>query len=131
MTDQSQDPYKQIPIAFKGNSKVYYDAVINKYELSEEEIIILHNICHQIMLVEDLRFQLAQQDFIVIGVGGMDKANPLLAEIARHSTLMLQHIKQLNLPTADENGNLVIKGPESISAHMREMGKKRWAQRAS
>ena len=129
--DQSKDPYKTTPLAFKGNAKVYYDAIVKMYDLNDHELMILHNICQSLMLVETLRSELALQDLLIVGANGMDRANPLLAEIARHSTLMLSHIKQLNLPSSDAEGNPVVETPEGRSAEFRDLARKRWDKRVA
>ncbi len=79
----------------------FFDEVAAKYILRPDEERILEAACRELDHVARLEQALVGADLVVKGSRGQLASHPLLAEVARHRTLLARLLRDLDLPSED------------------------------
>lgn len=99
-----------------------WHAIADEYELRPDEYRVLEDACRQTAIVDRLERELRGAPMVMRGSQGQTVANPLLAEVRQHRTIVASLLKQLNLPDLEDVE--VVELSRSVQA--REAAKSRW-----
>ena len=92
-------------------SKFWIDSV-STYELRADELHVLEDACRELDLVDEIREQLKDAEFVTMGSQGQDVAHPLLGEIRHHRALFARLVAQLKFPDEEDEGEAEV--PTSV-----------------
>lgn len=104
-----------------------WTAVVARYELRIDDLIVLAESARVLELVDVLAGQLAKaESWVVKGSMGQPAPHPLLGELRSARVLLASLLRQLKLPDEIEDSTPVVETPTSIRA--RHASNARWNQ---
>lgn len=105
------------PRGLKASGKKLWDATTEKYEMREDELVVLKDACGEADLIDRMVKELATQSLTVSGSMGQLVAHPLVQELRQHRATLATLLGKLKLPD-DAVG---------ASNQQREAAQSRWA----
>ena len=106
------------PRGLKASGKKLWDATTDKYELREDELVVLKDACGEADLIDRMVKELASADLTVKGAMGQLVAHPLVQELRQHRATLATLLGKLKLPDDGATG---------ASNQQREAAQSRWA----
>lgn len=106
------------PRGLKAAGKRLWNATTDKYEMREDELVILKDACAEADLISRMEKELESESLTVSGSMGQLVAHPLVQELRQHRSTLASLLRGLKLPD-DESG---VKPNQQ-----REAAQSRWA----
>lgn len=100
-------------------ASVFWDDISSTYSLRVDEWHILLSACRTMTEIERMENALSDEPVMTKGSRGQVVGHPLLAEVARHRTMLARLLKQLDLPD-------VTTGRSALSEKRSRAANSRW-----
>lgn len=107
------------PRGLKVAGKRLWNATTDKYEMREDELVVLKDACAEADLIARMEKELESESLTVKGSMGQLVAHPLVQELRQHRSTLASLLRGLKLPD-DEQG-------EGKHNQQREAAQSRWA----
>ena len=108
------------PRGLKASGKKLWTATTEKYEMREDELLVLKDACGEADLIDRMARALEDEDLTVKGSMGQLVAHPLVQELRQHRTTLATLLGKLKLPDDGEGAG--------AANQQREAAQSRWAQ---
>lgn len=123
-----QAPPQPPPTVTGPRSRELWSAVVARYALRQDELIILEHAARLVAICDHLSSELVGEPLIVKGSMGQPAPHPLLGELRAHRSQLAALLKQLGLPdelteAGGESGEVV---PMTASDYARRASRARW-----
>ncbi|MCK9496749.1 MAG: hypothetical protein M0R75_14825 [Dehalococcoidia bacterium] len=117
---------QKAPTGLKAKGRRFWQEVTGKYDLRIDELRILEDACREVDLIDRIEKALNARgaQLTVRGSQGQPVANPLIAEVRQHRTVLKSLLSSLKLP--DEAAD-----QEKRSTSAREAAMARWSRRGA
>lgn len=120
------------PSGISARAKRVWTKTLESYELREDELSILADLCMEITIVDHLQESLVDAPLMVRASHGGEQINPIFSEIRMHRQTSMSLWKALKLPDIDssedsEETEKVV--PMSREDSARKAANARWSKR--
>jgi hypothetical protein len=78
-----------------------WEGITSKYTLRIDEMLILHDACREVDLIERMEEQQKKSKLLGTGAQGQPVVAPLVPELRQHRSMLAGLMKQLHLPDVD------------------------------
>ena len=115
---------KPAPRDLRTSGKTLWRNIIGAYVLDSAEVVLLHQLCRSVDVLDRLHADLAEMGVTVSGSTGQPRANPMLNEI-REQVKIIDRLQQaLALPLTGENAGVRRSASRKATARTDTGGRK-------
>lgn len=122
-------PAKPPPRDLLVSGKALWRCVIGAYTLDAAEVVLLHQLCRAVDVLDRLHADLAEMGVTVAGSTGQPRPNPLLGEVREQVKIVDRLQQALALPLTGENAG-VRRSPSRKAAARDDSGGRKLMGRA-
>lgn len=115
---------KPPPRGLQTSGKALWRSVLSNYVLDSAEVVLLHQLCRAVDLLDRLHADLAEMGVTVSGSTGQPRPNPLLGEVREQVKLVDRLQQALALPLTGENAGVRRSASRKAAARGDDGGRK-------